>query len=207
MGGAIGTRLTRDEAAARINGREYLQEITKGLAAEMKASGLVAIFGSSDDLLEFAGAISEEVGAYSGALVHISPKGNVIPDDSDIPESVGSIWVEATRSPNGIEASWLITSEAAGSPFDIMEDGELFCRGLVIDLGETFAAHHKAEAIRKAAPDLYEVVRQLLERQIAAGSMAVDDETLIEMARAAIAKAEGRPSPQTETDTGNDHGG
>lgn len=42
-----------------------------------------------------------------------------------------------------------------------------------------------------AAPDLLAVAEQIVEREKAAGSMAVDDDMLLEMARAAIAKAKG----------------
>lgn len=43
-----------------------------------------------------------------------------------------------------------------------------------------------------AAPELYEVARLLIERTVAAGAMPVDDEELEQMAREALAKAEGR---------------
>lgn len=47
-------------------------------------------------------------------------------------------------------------------------------------------------ALIAAAPEMYEVIRQVVERSTAAGGMAVDDETIVEMAHAALAKAEGR---------------
>lgn len=42
-----------------------------------------------------------------------------------------------------------------------------------------------------AAPDLLDVARQVAERGVAAGGMAADDDAIEEMARRAIAKAEG----------------
>jgi hypothetical protein len=52
--------------AALLTGREYRQEITRAEEADAKAAGLVVAFGASDDLLEFRGAIDDEVGCYDG---------------------------------------------------------------------------------------------------------------------------------------------
>ena len=41
---------------------EYTEEGSPVLFAQMKAAGLVAVFGASDDLAEFRGAIDDEVG-------------------------------------------------------------------------------------------------------------------------------------------------
>ena len=44
--------------------------------------------------------------------------------------------VTATWCPAEPKCSWLITATVPGAAFDIMEDGELYCRGLVIDMNE-----------------------------------------------------------------------
>lgn len=61
--------LTIQEAAARLDGNEYRDEGSPELFAEMDAAGLVAVFGGSDNLIEFRGAIHDEVGADRDALI------------------------------------------------------------------------------------------------------------------------------------------
>ena len=54
--------MTRDEAAAVMNGREYTNEITDSEAKAWAESGLVIIFGASDDLCELRGARHQRAG-------------------------------------------------------------------------------------------------------------------------------------------------
>ena len=74
------------ELAAKLNGREYLQEITRGEAELAKASGLVVVYGASDDLIEFRGAIRDEGDCYDGGTVLIDAKG-VLPSWDEASES------------------------------------------------------------------------------------------------------------------------
>ena len=37
-----------------------------------KDSGLVIVYGASDDLMEFEGAIEDEIGCYDGDTIHIT---------------------------------------------------------------------------------------------------------------------------------------
>ncbi len=52
-------------AAAKLDGKQYGDEGSSTLFAEMKEHGLVAVFGASDDLMEFRGAVYDEVGVDS----------------------------------------------------------------------------------------------------------------------------------------------
>lgn len=47
------------------------------------------------------------------------------------PNGVG---IEAIWSPDEIDASWLIKTDIPHATFDILEDGDLFCRGVVFAL-------------------------------------------------------------------------
>lgn len=49
--------MTKESLAAILNGRTYGDEITKEEEAQAKAAELVVIYGASDDLVEFGGAI------------------------------------------------------------------------------------------------------------------------------------------------------
>jgi len=66
------------EAAAQLDGSQYGQEGSRELFAAMKAAGLVAVFGASDDLVEFRGAIDDEVGAYGGTTIPLTSDGLLV---------------------------------------------------------------------------------------------------------------------------------
>jgi hypothetical protein len=150
--------MTKHQLAAQVNGAQYRKEDERFSEAESKKAGLVVIFGASDDLLEFRGAIHEELGAWDGTKAYIFKKKGewVAMDETEFEEykekleDVGMLagfkyWqVNAEWSPTikqegkeDVEASWLITGDTPEQVhFDVMEDGELYCRGLVIDLNE-----------------------------------------------------------------------
>jgi len=117
------------ELAAVLNGRQYRSEITPSEEKLAKASGLVVAFGASDDLLELRGAANDEVGAWDGAKIWVSPDGSV--SNRKKPDT---IVVKASWCPDGFDGSWLIQPIVIFAPFDIMEDDELYCRGAVFAL-------------------------------------------------------------------------
>ena len=137
----------REQLADKLTGREYGSEITEAEEAQAKADRLVVIFGYSDDNLELRGAIDDEVSAWGGTTVVIAD-GNIledIEDDREVLEKYG--FLEAVEkklaAATKIEAkwdeggySWLIETRAPHSTFEILCDGEKFCRGIVIDLKE-----------------------------------------------------------------------
>lgn len=53
------------EFAEKLNGRQYLNELTRELEAYAKENGIVVIYGQSDDLMEVRGAIDEEFGCWA----------------------------------------------------------------------------------------------------------------------------------------------
>ncbi len=141
--------MTKEELAAKLNGREYREEFSAVEEREACESGLLIVYGASDDLLEFAGVIRDEVGAWNGAEVKISPDKKIW-DEDFIEEHENDVFflewqknnklitVGAKWCPPGFEGSFLITTDAPAASFDIMEDGGLYCRGIVIDMNEVF---------------------------------------------------------------------
>lgn len=63
------------EVANQLNGCQYREEGNRELFKAMEEAGLVAVFGASDDLVEFRGAINDEVGAYEGAEIAVTSAG------------------------------------------------------------------------------------------------------------------------------------
>ena len=147
--------MTKEELATKLNGHKYCEEITEDEVQLAEDNNLVVIFGQSDDLMEFRGAINEEIGAWRGTSVLISKNGLVERPDiesySDREEELDEVYekylnnkktarkVEAIWCPkdeNGkIYVSWIYKTEIPYTTFDIIEDdGGLYCRGIVIDL-------------------------------------------------------------------------
>jgi len=138
------------EFAALLNGREYGDEITKDEEQQAKAAGLVVVFGASDDLVELLGAINDEVGAYDGTTLRICPEGLLPewPADSDEGwsedeaedyfrrKALGVHAIEAVWSPSEPACSWAFKTAVPHAAFDVMEDGELYCRGIVFSLAD-----------------------------------------------------------------------
>ena len=126
------------ELAAQLNGREYGNEITKAEAHQAEHARLIVAFGASDDNLELRGAMDDELSAYDGAKVTIRLDSLKVVE-SGICSECGSkspvFGIRAQWAPTDLDASWLITASGLPfEPFDIMEDGSLFCRGAVITL-------------------------------------------------------------------------
>lgn len=139
--------MTKEEFAAKLNGRQYMSEITDAESKEAKDSGLLVVFGYSDDNVELRGVIDDEIGAYDGTRLRILD-GRIVPeidrDDAetlrkygvleglkkayeDAPE-IEALWCESS------EYSWTFKTELPHATFDVMEDDGKFCRGIVIQL-------------------------------------------------------------------------
>ncbi len=132
--------MTKEQLAQRLNGRQYGDEIAKQEEAQAKEGDLVVVFGTSDDLLEFRGAIHDEVGAWEGTEVCLTSDGLLANEcHVDCPyfekliettkDKVTAIW-----SKDGY--SWVIESTLPYAPFDILEDGEKYCRGIVLEMAK-----------------------------------------------------------------------
>ena len=142
--------MKKEELAELLNGRSYGNEIENDEAHTAETSGLIVIFGASDDLVEFRGAIYDELSAYGGADFVIATPGMEVPFSEDdetyrkakvlepIPIEEESITTvnrfSALWCPGELGCSWLIKTELPHSSFDIMEEGELYCRGIVVDV-------------------------------------------------------------------------
>lgn len=136
--------MTHQELAALLNGCEYRIEMTKEEEKAAKQNGLVVIFGASDDLCELRGAINDEVGCCNGGEFFIkNGKLLEVPDDeeevlqkygmSGANLKDGAIRVVALWC-DGEDYAWTYKINREHSTFDIMEDAEKYCRGIVFAL-------------------------------------------------------------------------
>jgi hypothetical protein len=132
--------------ADKLNGSEYGHEGSRELWAEMKAAGIVAVFGASDDLMEFRGAIYDEASFYGSGTAYVTPEG--LFEDCD----AGCKYAKSAKaSATPIKALWCAPGEPSwtyqtGLPhatFDVMEDGEVYCRGIVFSLNSLATTLHE----------------------------------------------------------------
>jgi hypothetical protein len=136
--------MNAQEAAEKLNGNQYRKEGSRELFAEMKAAGLVAVYGASDDLMELDGAIHDEVGCYDGGTAYLTPTGLLANDcdSDDCPH-----FKRAKKSATKILAkwdsggfSWQYETTIPHVKFVIMEDDEPYCEGIVFALKDVPAA-------------------------------------------------------------------
>jgi hypothetical protein len=141
------------EWAERLNAMkiEYPFYLNQDLRNELKRDGIILAYGASDDLLEFEGALNDEVGAWNGTTVrigrHAYGEGEPFVFDEDENrkkmtfnkaqilrmKKITAIWCPRNEK-REVWASWhIVTPDIEPVAwFDIFENGKLFCRGLII---------------------------------------------------------------------------
>ena len=139
--------MTKEGLAALLTGREIGYEITRSEEAEAKAAYLVVVFGASDDLIELRGAIDDECGAGESTEIKIDCDG-LVPDfdnvDHDDKDEMRSYFKREGGPTKAITVlwcaeegySWTYQTTIPHSTFEIVEDGEHYCRGIVFSLAD-----------------------------------------------------------------------
>lgn len=120
--------MTAKQLAEKMNGREYPNEITPEEEKEAYCNRLVAVYGYSDDCVEFVGYIDDEVGAFGGKTLYVTQDGIVDYDENE-GNAITALWDASTAE--GERAAWVIDTDIPHETFKIYEDGELFCIGIV----------------------------------------------------------------------------
>lgn len=136
------------ELAAVLNGVEYGSEVSKELETKAAENGLVIVFGGSDDLCEFRGAIHDEAYCYDGGDIRFDEKGifNLEEDEVEVLEKYGFLEqlysktksFEAVFDDDESEAVWVYEVPFPHETFEVREDGDLYCIGFVFDLKDVF---------------------------------------------------------------------
>lgn len=128
------------EFAKILSGREYGEEITKDEIRQAGDAGLLILYGYSDDNVEIVGAFNEEVGAYDGTIVYLTKTGILQKPDCALcncpyyaaaqkaARSVRAVWHDEDGP------CWTFETDIPHEKFDIYEDGELFCVGIVLNV-------------------------------------------------------------------------
>ena len=129
--------------AESLNGCQYGDEVTKEQRELMKANGIVVVYGYSDDGMTFDGAICDDLDAYyDGQTAYINSDGLIANKCAnkcdDCPyykkELENAIEIEPVWCKNDEGFSWWYKTDIPHETFNIMEEDELYCKGIVFDL-------------------------------------------------------------------------
>lgn len=139
--------------AEKFNGREYRgwNTLTVEECEELKSSGLVVVFGESDDLTEFRGAIDDETSSLDGNDIYVKADGTIanndggtfdhfVPDDN--PEFA---LVVARWDCDGY--SWVYETDIPHESFDILEDGEPYCKGVIFAVEDMPRSYKRGDEV------------------------------------------------------------
>ena len=126
------------EIAAILDGMEYGEDIKEHDIEYAKVNGAVIVFGASDDLMEFRGAIEDEVSCYEGGPAYLDENGLIVNkcDSEDCPYFAEKLLhakhIEAVWNSEGY--SWIYKTLIPHETFEILEEGEKYCRGIVFSM-------------------------------------------------------------------------
>lgn len=134
------------ELAALLNGRKYGSETTAEEEELAKENNLVIVYGSSDDCVELRGALDEEFGDHN---IYFNEEGFIENecDDDDCPyyqkiiEQSARIQPEYCNYPDmpdgwGFRVNQADGTEIPHETFEIIEEDEVFCKGIVFSLDD-----------------------------------------------------------------------
>lgn len=120
-----------DELAEKFNGREYSYEMFTDEEKELaRCYDILIVSGASDDLMELEGALYDEINVYDGGEAYIGKRDNIgwVVADCKIDDGI-----KVTAKWNEDDIDWSYSTNAKEyREFDIMEDGKVYTRGMVI---------------------------------------------------------------------------
>ncbi|MCW3783588.1 hypothetical protein [Defluviimonas salinarum] len=132
--------MTPQDAATALDGNQYREEGSCELFREMRAAGLVAVFGASDDLVELRGAIDDELGR---GPVLLGPEGLIINrcDDDRCPHFRETAKSAVTIRPvfhsrGSADGCWTYETDLPVATYRILEDDVPYCRGIVFAMAD-----------------------------------------------------------------------
>jgi hypothetical protein len=131
------------ELADKLHCVEY-GKISHTLCDEAKENGLVIVYGASDDLMEFRGAVDDELDCYGGGTAYLNKDGLIENrcSDPDCPYfhehqkngvPIAAVWGD---KPGTVPWSYRTPIQLPHETFSIMEDDVVYCQGIVFALAD-----------------------------------------------------------------------
>jgi len=131
--------MNNDALRLALNGREYLSEISPEIQEMLDGTDTVIVFGASDDIMCFRGAIKDDVDCYGGGTAYLAGK-ELLSNECD--DEYCPYFEKLKKLAKTIEAKWCAEPDICFTyetsiphqTFEIMEDGEKYCRGIIFNL-------------------------------------------------------------------------
>lgn len=137
------SKFTAETFSKMIDGCEYRKELTEAQRQQAKENGLVVVYGASDDLMEFDGAIYDEMDCYGGGTACLNQEGLLKSPDCDCEEceyfqsyarqnyrTITSFWCR------GDGYAWTYETDIPHATFEVWDNGERYCRGIVFSVDD-----------------------------------------------------------------------
>lgn len=123
--------------AEMLNGKEYgYPQFTKEELQIAKDNGFVIVYGASDDLMEFDGAIYAEADCFDGGEVYFDNTG-AIDEEFENSNCIKALWCDDDiKDENGGLITWTYETDIPHETFMIYEDGESYCRAIVFSIDD-----------------------------------------------------------------------
>lgn len=131
--------------AEKLDGRRYGDMLTNDEEGQLRDLGLVVVFGAGDELCEFCGAISDEVGCFDGNDIYVRADGVIANNDSSMFDSFvpdnnpDFAYIKACWDCDGY--SWTYETDIPHESFDILDGGSPYCIGIIFaveDMPKTY---------------------------------------------------------------------
>ena len=129
-----------EEFATNLYCCEYGNVTTAMDRRYAKDNGAVIVFGASDDLIVFQGAIRDEADCYGGKTIYFNRSG-VLQSECDMDDcpyfekiKIGASKIKAIWDSEGY--AWTYETDIPHETFVIMDDGEKYCRGIVFSIDD-----------------------------------------------------------------------
>lgn len=124
--------MTGKELAEKLDGTEYDKLVNfhsnmEHVYDSARDNNLVIVFGASDDLMEFRGAIDDEADCYGGGIVMVNKNGTGF--DAISKNCIEAIW-------DRDNVAWQYETDIPHETFKVMEDGQVYCIGIVFSLDD-----------------------------------------------------------------------
>jgi hypothetical protein len=164
------------EIADMLNNLEYGEEIRDDILRYAKANKAVIVYGASDDLMEFRGAIEEEVSCFDGFTIHLYTTGILQNEcyNNDCPYFEREV-LEAKAYITAVwdkgEYSWTYNTNIPNETFEITEDGEKYCQGIVFYLGSLGQGERRDE--KDAETVLGDLIATLEDERLREGNLYI----------------------------------
>ena len=133
--------MTKEELARKLDGAVYRAEVSRLLAMAADEAGLVVVYGASDNITCFEGAIRDEGGygdlyiGREGLLQSECPEGNDCPyfkASLILATKINAKWCDGGE--DGL--SWIYETDLPHATFMIYDDGEPYCEGIVFHVDD-----------------------------------------------------------------------